>query len=77
MTTAKCEKCGKRYRIGDWPFCRGGHGRPSKDLLKPFIPYFDISIGEYIHSHGQRMRLMRQKRLDYAGVAVGDPGCMI
>jgi hypothetical protein len=25
--TITCDKCGVRYGIADYPFCRGGHGR--------------------------------------------------
>lgn len=26
MSTEICPKCGKTYRVGDFPFCKGGHG---------------------------------------------------
>lgn len=25
----RCSKCGVEYGVGDYPFCRGGHGRPT------------------------------------------------
>jgi hypothetical protein len=30
-----CERCGQAYEIGDWPFCKGGHGRPVMGVLYP------------------------------------------
>lgn len=28
-----CEKCGAVYGVGDWPFCRGGHGRAAPSII--------------------------------------------
>ena len=33
-----CEKCGIPYGIGDWPFCKGGHGRYTGGVIGDDIP---------------------------------------
>ena len=40
MTKSKtpCPKCGVVYGVGDWPFCRGGHGRTTYSVLGDEIP---------------------------------------
>jgi hypothetical protein len=34
----KCEKCGIEYGIGDWPFCKGGHGKYKGSVIADEIP---------------------------------------
>ena len=59
----KCEKCGVEYDVGDWPFCKGGHGRvlPSKG----FEPHFDIGLGRYVNGWGDVRQAMREEKLDF------------
>ena len=72
----RCEKCGKEYAIGEWPFCPHGVGHGTQT----FVPYFDEHVsekGEWVTSLAQRWRLMRENHMDYRGKKVGMPGCMV
>jgi len=71
-----CEKCGRFWTIGDWPWCP--HGKPIP--IHPFKPYFDEHIspeGAYLTSHYQRNKIMRQNDADYRPVGQGNPNCEI
>ena len=37
MSRVRCEKCGIEYGIGDFPFCKGGHGRPNYTAIQDSI----------------------------------------
>jgi hypothetical protein len=44
-----CEKCGTPYGIGDYPFCRGGHGRYNVSVVDDQIeggPRFFETMGD-------------------------------
>lgn len=71
--TERCEKCGKDYGIGDWPYCP--HGVPLE--YHPFVPRFDIALGRYTATLADRWKGMREKKLDYAPRKVGDPRCEV
>lgn len=80
MTDAEvlCEKCGKSYSIGFWPFC------PHEPIpsYHPFRPYVSEHISEsgdpvLISSQADRWRFMRQNHCDYKGLKVGMPGCEV
>lgn len=46
METVKCEKCGGKYGIGDFPFCRGNvqdHGQ-MHGFDQAFEPYVDTQL---------------------------------
>jgi len=36
--TRICEKCGVEYGLGDWPFCRSGHGTARYTVRPDTIP---------------------------------------
>ena len=61
----KCEICGLKYSIGEWPWCpHGGH----TFQVDAFEPYFDEHIsadGKWISSSHQRRKIMDLKGLDY------------
>ncbi len=61
-----CEKCGKEYGIGDWPFCDGGHGKPSRGTTAPFVPYFDMGLGKQINSQAERWKHMKAQGVQYS-----------
>lgn len=33
METTVCPKCGTAYGVGDYPFCKGGHGPASPSVI--------------------------------------------
>jgi hypothetical protein len=74
---AHCDKCGKDYAIGEWPFCP--HGVPHG--MMTFVPYWDehVSSGDpvWVTSLAQRRRLMKENHMDYRGKKVGMPGCEV
>lgn len=48
-----CPTCGSERFLGD------------RASYHPFIPYFDIGLGEEVTSHAQRWRLMHAAHMDY------------
>jgi len=38
MTTITCEKCGVEYGVGQFPFCKGGHGTMRGSVIADEIP---------------------------------------
>lgn len=71
----KCDDCGKEFSIGEWPFCP--HGYPSKGTTSPFIPYFDIGLGQQINTQAERWSHMRKLKCDYRGSKMGTKGCEV
>jgi hypothetical protein len=74
-----CDSCGVTLELGDWPFCQGGHGRPSF-AVQTLEPYIDKNLGASsimspqeklragirgveIRSHAQRARAMKERGL--------------
>jgi len=71
----KCDKCGKEFSIGDWPFCPhefvgGNFGE------EPLCPYVDEHIttlqhedaqpcGVEITTRGQRRKMMSENNFEY------------
>jgi len=71
-----CDKCGKEYQTGDWPFCPHG----VYDQVSEFTAVYDEDIceeGAVITHPGQRRAIMKRNKLDYKGKQVGMPGCEI
>lgn len=79
--TITCEKCGIEYGIGDFPFCKGGHGKMS-GFDEAFEPYVDIQLlqkrdprntsenelgmrGVPINSRSERRAIMKEQGLQY------------
>lgn len=60
-----CEKCGVTFGIGDWPYCKGGHGKPSRGTTAPDHAYFDYGLGKYIRNQGERWREMKRQNVQY------------
>ncbi len=58
-----CERCGATIEIGDWPFCKGGHGKANP--AKGFEPYFDIGLGREVTGWGDVRQSMREQHLDF------------
>lgn len=63
-----CPKCGVPFGIGDWPFCRGGHGRASASVIDDQLEggprRFDTMEGEpFIESKSQWRREMAVRGL--------------
>jgi hypothetical protein len=72
----RCDDCGQRYTVGDWPYCP--HGKPYG--MMTFVPYFDEHIceeGAWVTSLAQRRRLMKENNFDYRGLKVGMPRCEV
>ena len=86
-STSTCEKCGVVLAVGDWPFCPHPHfDRNTSGMLGEFRGRFDIGLGVYTSSLGDRKRAMRgisdapgdkPYKWDYRGKKVGDPGCEV
>lgn len=72
-----CEDCGAEYQIGDWPFCKGGHGKPSPGTTAPYVAHFDLALGRYITSSAEQRRVMKEMNVDYRSPKTGMPGCEI
>lgn len=60
-----CEGCGKEIQIGDWPFCNGGHGKPSKGTTAPDVAYFDTGLGKWINNRSERWAEMKRQNVQY------------
>jgi hypothetical protein len=76
MEQALCDKCGKNYSVGEWPFCP--HGIPHG--MHSFKAYTEYNIDHdpiHITSWGQRRQLMKERNLDYHSRGVGMPGCEV
>ena len=60
-----CTVCGLPLASGDWPciYTIRPHGKSVQTA--PFTPYFDVGLGEYVTSLGQRRALMKEHHLDY------------
>jgi hypothetical protein len=56
----KCHKCSNTYLPGEYPFCP--HGLPAEH--RPFVPYFDISLGADITSNYQRNKVAKGLHAD-------------
>jgi hypothetical protein len=41
-----CERCGVELHVGDWPFCRGGHGPGVTTMIGDEI---DVTIEHFSH----------------------------
>ena len=57
-----CDKCGTEYGVGDFPFCKGGHGRYGVNVIDDTIeggPRFFETLGHepvWIESKSQLAR---------------------
>lgn len=72
-----CEKCGRSVNVGDWPFCPHGQVPISSPMRNnPFVPYFDDGLGEMVHSHSERTKMLRDSNLVYRD-RTGKPGCEV
>jgi putative FmdB family regulatory protein len=71
----KCTACGRQWER--WSTIAARHApcdtcggvveqefKPSAQAT-PFVPYFDIALGEEVGSFADRWRLMRQQRVQY------------
>jgi hypothetical protein len=60
-----CDVCGLPLEIGQQGCI--STIRPHGPLAQPsgFTAYFDVGLGEYVTSLGQRHQLMRRNKLDY------------
>jgi hypothetical protein len=56
----RCERCGVRYGVGQWPFCKGGHDWSSQ--LHTFAAYFDVGLGIEVNNPGDRYAAMRGEK---------------
>lgn len=58
-----CTVCGLPLEIGDYPCVLTT--RPHGKMLRyqPFVPYFDVGLGEQVGSLADRWRHMREKNL--------------
>ena len=70
-----CDKCGKQYTVGQWPYCPHGTGL---GMLGRFAPYIEHNITHEpieITSLAQRNRLMKEHKLEHRSPKVGRKGC--
>ena len=59
--TERCEACGQRIGIGDWPYCPHGQVVP----VKGFEPRFDVGLGREVTGWGDVRQAMREQHLDF------------
>ncbi len=66
-----CEKCGVEYGIGDYPFCKGGHGRYGVTVIDDALeggPRVFETMGDegvYIESKSQWRREVAARNLEH------------
>lgn len=56
-----CAVCGKPLQVGQQGCIVRIVEHEPVGVYHPFIPYFDIALGEQVDSHAQRWRLMKQR----------------
>ena len=62
-----CPKCGAELQIGDWPFCNGGHGRGSNNVVDDSLDELNENVGhEPVHftSKSEKRRYLKEHGLE-------------
>jgi hypothetical protein len=73
----RCEKCGEPIQIGSWPFCKGGHGRGTNNVIGDEIDEWNENVGhEPVHftSRQERRRYLKEHGLQEFVRHVGEQG---
>ena len=67
MSDTVCEKCGAKLQIGDWPFCYGGHGRGTNNVLDDTIDEWNENVGHvpvHFTSKTEKRRYLKEHGLE-------------